>query len=135
MINNQNIELIKDFNNSHNANTIDSERYNLGLNKEEQADLKDISKGRDDFFEISFLNIFSFFLIIIYYIGIGYIGYGILLLFTYFFEVNTTLNSYFLIVNECFNPISLCFFIQVLLMTFFIVLFVSIYYCFKVLFP
>ena len=85
-------------------------------------DLKDISKGRDDFFEISFLNIFSFFLIIIYYIGIGYIGYGFLLLFTYFFEVNTTLNSYFLIVNECFNPISLCFFIQVLLMTFFIVL-------------
>ena len=113
MRNTQNIELIKDFNNSHNANTIDSERYNLGLNKEEQADLKDISKGRDDFFEISFLNIFSFFLIIIYYIGIGYIGYGILL-FTYFFEVNTTLNSYFLIVNECFNPISLCFFIQVL---------------------
>ena len=135
MKNTQNIELIKDFNNSHNANTIDSERYNLGLNKEEQADLKDISKGRDDFFEISFLNIFSFFLIIIYYIGIGYIGYGFLLLFTYFFEVNTTLNSYFLIVNECFNPISLCFFIQVLLMTFFIVLFVSIYYCFKVLFP
>ena len=114
MRNTQNIELIKDFNNSHNANTIDSERYNLGLNKEEQADLKDISKGRDDFFEISFLNIVSFFLIIIYYIGIGYIGYGILLLFTYFFEVNTTLNSYFLIVNECFNPISLCFFIQVL---------------------
>ena len=134
MRNTQNIELIKDFNNSHNANTIDSERYNLGLNKEEQADLKDISKGRDDFFEISFLNIFIFFLIIIYYIGIGYIGYGILL-FTYFFEVNTTLNSYFLIVNECFNPISLCFFIQVLLMTFFIVLFVSIYYCFKLLFP
>lgn len=135
MKNTQNIELIKDFNNSHNANTIDSGRYNLGLNKEEQADLKDISKGRDDFFEISFLNIFSFFLIIIYYVGIGYIGYGILLLFTYFFEVNTTLNNYFLIVNECFNPISLCFFIQVLLMTFFIVLFVSIYYCFKILFP
>jgi hypothetical protein len=134
MKNTQNIELIKDFNNSHNVKTIDSEGDNLGSNKG-QTNLKNISKGRDDFFEISFMNIFSFFLIIIYYLSIGYVGYGILLLFTYFFEVNTTINSYFLIVNDCFNPISLCFFIQVLLMTFFIVLFVSIYYCFKILFP
>ena len=55
MRNTQNIELIKDFNNSHNVKTIDSEGDNLGLNKEEKTDLKDISKGRDDFFEISFL--------------------------------------------------------------------------------